>query len=80
MVTAALADSREESHFLVEICRHFICVLELKGKETKKKPKVMIKHQKINRHFSLFSNYIPALLSWGIVMTNPIKYEKVASL
>lgn len=51
MVTAALADSREESHFLVEICRHFICVLELKGKEKKKKPKVMIKHQKINRHF-----------------------------
>lgn len=40
----------------------------------------MIKHQKINRHFSLFSDYIPALLSWDIVMTNPIKYEKVASL
>lgn len=78
MVTAALADSREESHFLVEICRHFICVLERKRKE--KKHKVMVKHQMMNRHFSLFSDYIPALLSWGIVMINPIKYEKVASL
>ena len=78
MVTAALADSREESHFLVETCRHFICVLERKIKE--KKHKVMVKHQMINRHISLFSDYIPALLSWGIVMINPIKYKKVASL
>ena len=51
MVTAASGDSREESHFLVEICRYFICDLELKRKE--KKYKGMAKHQMINRHFFL---------------------------
>ena len=40
----------------------------------------MVKHQMINRYISLFSDYIPTLLSWGIVMINPIKYKKVASL